>query len=146
MKNILKSTNKGFTLIELVMVTIILGILAAVAIPRYQQTVDNAEETAEKTFVDMVWAGCEQEASERITETGLEAWPYNPLTTIGRSRNISVTLFEGVPDEDNEWQFSVDAAGEPAIFHHRRNDEIYYYKYDSLTFELDENPTLYTNE
>ncbi len=146
MKNILKNTSKGFTLIELVMVTIILGILAAVAIPRYQQTVDNAEEAAEKTFVDMVWAGCEQEASERITETGLEVWPYNPLTTIGRSRNISVTLFEGVPDEDNEWQFSVDAAGEPAIFHHRRNDEIYYYKYDSLTFELDELPTLYTNE
>jgi len=146
MKNILKNTNKGFTLIELVMVTIILGILAAVAIPRYQQTVDNAEATAEKTFVDMVWAGVEQEASERLTDDGLEAWPYNPLTVIGRSRNISVTLFEGVPDEDNEWQFSVDAAGEPAIFHHRRNDEIYYYKYDSLTFELDEEPTLYTNE
>ena len=146
MKNILKSTNKGFTLIELVMVTIILGILAAVAIPRYQQTVDNAEETAEKTFVDMVWAGVEQESTERLTEFGLEAWPYNPLTVIGRSRNISVTLFEGVPDEDNEWQFSVDAVGEPAIFHHRRNDEIYYYKYDSLTFELDELPTLYTNE
>ena len=146
MKNILKSTNKGFTLIELVMVTIILGILAAVAIPRYQQTVDNAEETAEKTFVDMVWAGVEQESSERITEFGLEAWPYNPLTVIGRSRNISVTLFEGIPDEDNEWQFSVDAIGVPAIFHQRRNDEIYYYKYDSLTFELDELPTLYTNE
>ena len=146
MKNIIKNTSKGFTLIELVMVTIILGILAAVAIPRYQQTVDNAEATAEKAFVDMVWAGCEQEASERLTEFGLEAWPYNPLTVIGRSRNISVTLFEGVPDEDNEWQFSVDAAGEPAIFHHRRNDEIYYYKYDSLTFELDEEPTLYTNE
>ena len=146
MKNIIKNTSKGFTLIELVMVTIILGILAAVAIPRYQQTVDNAEATAEKAFVDMVWAGCEQEASERLTEFGLEAWPYNPLTTIGRSRNLSVTLFEGIPDEDNEWQFSVDAVGEPAIFHHRRNDEIYYYKYDSTTFELDESPTLYTNE
>ena len=146
MKNIIKNTSKGFTLIELVMVTIILGILAAVAIPRYQETVDNAEATAEKAFVDMVWAGCEQEASERLTEFGLEAWPYNPLTTIGRSRNLSVTLFEGIPDEDNEWQFSVDAVGEPAIFHHRRNDEIYYYKYDSTTFELDELPTLYTQD
>ena len=146
MKYIIKNTSKGFTLTELVMVIIILGILAAVAIPRYQQTVDNAEATAEKAFVDMVWAGCEQEASERLTEFGLEAWPYNPLTTIGRSRNLSVTLFEGIPDEDNEWQFSVDAVGEPAIFHHRRNDEIYYYKYDSTTFELDELPTLYTNE
>ena len=143
MKNILKNTSKGFTLIELVMVTIILGILAAVAIPRYQQTVDNAEATAEKAFVDMVWAGVEQEASERLTDDGLEAWPYNPLTVIGRSRNISVTLFEGIPDEDNEWQFSVDAAGEPAIFHQSPDDEIYYYTYDSTSFELAEEPVRY---
>ena len=143
MKNITKNTSKGFTLIELVMVTIILGILAAVAIPRYQQTVDNAEATAEKAFVDMVWAGCEQEASERLTEFGLEAWPYNPLTTIGRSRNVKSNLTLGVPDEDNEWQFSLIDAGEPAIFHQRPDDEIYYYTYDSLTFELAEEPVRY---
>jgi len=135
MKNILKNTSKGFTLIELVMVTIILGILAAVAIPRYQQTVDNAEATAEKAFVDMVWAGVEQEASERLTDDGLEAWPYNPLTVIGRSRNISVTLFEGIPDEDNEWQFDGTK-----LYHRRMNNEIWYFEYNPNTFYLSEYP------
>jgi len=146
MKNIIKNTQKGFTLIELVMVTIILGILAAVAIPRYQQTVDNAEASTEKAFVDMIWAGLEQEASEKLMENGVEAWPYNPLSVVGRSRNVTLTMFEGVPDEDGEWQFSIDAVGEPAIFHQRRNDEIWYYTYDSLAFELAETPTQYTQE
>ena len=42
-------------------------------------------------------------------------------------------------------QFSVDEVGEP-LFHQRRNDEVWYYTYDSLSFELGETPLLYTNE
>jgi prepilin-type N-terminal cleavage/methylation domain-containing protein len=136
--------QKGFTLIELIMVTIILGILAAVAIPRYASTLDKATERAEKSFVDQVWTGCENVASDRLIENGIEEWPYNPLTTIKRNRGIILTLDLGVPDEDNEWQFSLDAVSEPAIFHQRPNDDIYYYTYDSTNFELSEVPALYT--
>ena len=43
----LKNTKKGFTLIELIMVMIILGIMAAVAIPRYLETIEKSEVAAE---------------------------------------------------------------------------------------------------
>ena len=39
----MKNNKKGFTLIELIIVTVILGILAAVAVPRYMGTVNRSE-------------------------------------------------------------------------------------------------------
>ncbi|UCE24324.1 MAG: prepilin-type N-terminal cleavage/methylation domain-containing protein [Candidatus Zixiibacteriota bacterium] len=40
------ANERGFTLIELVMIIVILGILAAVAIPKYQDLSDEAREAA----------------------------------------------------------------------------------------------------
>ena len=48
-----KNTNKGFTLIELIMVMIILGIMAAVAIPRYLETIQKSEIAAEDAVVTL---------------------------------------------------------------------------------------------
>jgi len=81
-----------------------------------------------------------------LIDNGVEEWPGNPLSVLNRTRNIIVNLDLGIPDEDNEWQFSldVDGQGTPGILHHRPNDEIYYYGYDSTLFYLAEEPTLYT--
>ena len=45
---------------------------------------------------------------------------------------MKINLELGVPDEDNEWQFDLNTIGEPAIFHQRPDNEIYYYTYDYL--------------
>ena len=143
MKILKEKMNEGFSLVELVMVMVILGILAAVAVPKMTNVLHSAAVRAEKTTVDTIWSGCESYASDKLLEEGTESWPFNPLTTFGRTRNMKINLELGVPDEDNEWQFSLIDAGEPAIFHQRPDDEIYYYTYDSTTFELAEEPIRY---
>src|SRR3989338_7183462 len=49
--------NQGFTLIELIMVIVILGILAVVAIPRFTNLSINANTSAEQGVVGGVRAG-----------------------------------------------------------------------------------------
>ena len=143
MKTFKRKLNEGFSLVELVMVMVILGILASVAVPKMTNVLERAARSAELAVVDQIWAGCESYAGDKLLQNGTESWPFNPLTVFGRTRNMKVTLTLGVPDEDEEWQFSLIDAGEPAIFHKRKNDEIYYFTYDSTAFELAEEPTRY---
>ena len=126
---------KGYTLTEMVVVILIIGIMSAVAIPRYQRRIELEELKAEKEFVYQIWKELELYAEEQLVLTEIESWPANPLSVLGRTRGVIVTYELGVPDEDNEWQF--DGVN---LYHRRMNNEIWYFTYYANTFHLSEFP------
>jgi prepilin-type N-terminal cleavage/methylation domain-containing protein len=122
--------EKGFTLIELIMVTIILGVLSAVAIPRYMGTVANAEEAVEDAIISSVLAGLETYAIEQLFENGRKSWPDNPfdgLETVPASYDEDNA---SNADSDDEWTFNTT---NNTITHQRRDNTRWSWSYDKGT-------------
>ena len=124
--------NKGFTLIELIMVTIILGILAAVAVPRYMGTVNQAEAAAEKAVVDALKAAVENYSTQEFLEKGRYDYPANPFTLVdvdGYSDNNAYA--SGLlADGDGSWAYTADnTSGQATIYHQRRDNTVWAWDY-----------------
>ena len=123
------NNTKGFTLIELIMVTIILGILAAVAIPRYMTSVAAAEAAAEDAVVSSIRAGLETYATEELMKDGRPEHPLNPFDGLevkpgGHTADITDANVDG------EWTYNTTTT---AITHMRNDNTVHHWDYNSGT-------------
>lgn len=99
-----KSRN-GFTLIELIIVMVILGIMAAVAVPRYLDSISNAEESAEDAVISAIRSGLKAAANDSLYTNGRASWPTNPFDALSeKPAGYSTDLTDA--DVDGEWTFS----------------------------------------
>lgn len=79
----MRRSSRGFTLVELLVVVVIIGVLAAVAIPKFQSTKGKANAASLKSDL-------------RNLATAQEAYFYENLTYTTNIANLNLTLTRGV--------------------------------------------------
>lgn len=96
-------TKSGFTLIELIFVIVVLGILSAVALPRFGNVSDNAKEAKSKEDAAAIRAGISSVRGIALLENNTSDLDSNLFTGIyADGELIKVTQAKGYPrDLDN---------------------------------------------
>jgi MSHA pilin protein MshA len=96
------SAQQGFTLIELIMVIVILGILSAFALPKFADFSTNAEAASIRAVLGAVKSGSAIAHAKWLAEG-------NSASTSVTLEGVAITMDNGYPDKD-----SLDALVDPS--------------------------------
>jgi prepilin-type N-terminal cleavage/methylation domain-containing protein len=91
-------SNPGFTLIEIVIIIIVLGIIAAVAIPKYQDLTNEARIAATRSALGNLRSGIAIYYANKAVKTGTASWP--PMDSLEAPGVIMINSLPVNPYQD----------------------------------------------
>lgn len=119
--------SKGFTLVELIIVMVLLGILAAVAVPRMSQSIVAAEEAAEQKFLASMISAIEIYAADEFVRNSVKRYPdfdfgQGPFAVLDKIPTRSSNGEGWWVEYHGNWDDGNGRLGQHFRIKHRRND------------------------
>ncbi len=102
--------QRGFTLIELVIIIVILGILAAVAIPKYQDLSGEAREASARSSLGSLRSAITIYYANQAVQTGTATWPS--LVDVRTTGTVMAQAIPANPYQSNAADSIVDGSGQ----------------------------------